>query len=480
MVQPPRKVGRDPLKHLAFLAGAMIAGGAAFAGAASGQTAAQPVRPLSLSEALDYASSHYPSVRATLAQKVAAEKDVDVARAAYLPQVNLLWQISRSTVNNFDGILLPQSVIPSISGPVLPQTGQTAWNSGAGALVTWRPFDFGYRASRVDAARQAETVAAQSVALTELDVLTATANAYMNLVAAQSLAKVAQANVERLQAFSRAIHVLVANKLRPGVDGEQADAAEALARTGLVSALGNVEVQQATLAKLVGRPAEGVIVDGVALTESPPAASVEATPRSPDAHPAAVQEAARVKQQDAQLRAIDRSYAPQVDIVGSVSGRGSGKSAAGAFLGGDAGLSPDIGNWAVGVQVTLALGSYPALHSQQQAQRARLSAERDRYEQTLGDLNERLSQARSSLHSAEEIAKISPVALEAARRSEEQQRARYQSGLSTVVDVTTAEAALVQAESQNAIARLNVWRASAELAAAQGDLAPFRDMAASH
>src|SRR5258707_318849 len=84
-------------------------------------------------------------------------------------------------------------------------------------------------AARADAARQADTVAAQSVALTELDVLTATANAYMNLVAAQSLAKVAQANVERLQAFSQAIHVLVANKLRPGVEGEQADAAEALA-----------------------------------------------------------------------------------------------------------------------------------------------------------------------------------------------------------------------------------------------------------
>jgi len=59
---------------------------------------------------------------------------------------------------------------------------------------------------------------------------------------------------------------------------------------------------------------------------------------------------------------------------------------------------------------------------------------------------------------------VTPVALEAARQTETQQRARFQSGLATVVDVTAAEAALAQAESQDAIARLNVWRALAALA----------------
>lgn len=467
------------MKYFMFLAASMVVGSLALPVAALGQTPAQSARALSLSEALDYARLHYPSVRAALEQKVAAERDVDVARAAYLPQVNLLYQINRATVNNITGVLLPQSVIPSISGPVLPETGKSDWNSGAGALVTWRPFDFGYRAARVDAARQGEAVAAQAVALTELDVVTATANAYLNLIAAQWLATVAQSNVDRLHALASTVHVLVDNKLRAGVDGEQADAAEALAKTTLIGALGNVDAQRATLAKLIGRPTEQVVVN-TALAESLPAQGLDAAPRPVDTHPAALQEAARVKQQDAQLRAIDRSYAPQIDIVGSASERGSGKTPAGAFLGGDAGLSPDVGNWSVGVQVTVPLGSYPALHSQQQAQRARLDAERDRYEQTLGDLNERLSQARTALHSAEGIAQISPIGLAAAQRSEQQQRARYQSGLATVVDVTAAEAALAQAESQDAIARLNVWRASAELAAAQGDLAPFRDMAASH
>ena len=430
--------------------------------------------PLRLAEALDYAQSHYPSVRAALAQKVAAGRDVQAARTAYLPQVNLLWQINRATVNNITGVLLPQSVIPSISGPVLPDSGQSSWNNGVGALVSWRPFDFGVRAARVDAARQAEEAATQAVALTELEVVTATGNAYMNLAAAQSLASVAQANVDRLHAFRAAAHVLVDNKLRAGVEAQQADAAEALAQTTLVAAIANVDIQKATLAKLVGRVATDVSIDDTALLNSVPGPGAGAVSPAVDAHPAAREESARVKQQSDQLRVIDRSYGPQIDLVGSASARGSGRTVTGADPGGDAGLSPNIGNWAVGLQVTLPIGNYPALHAQQQAQRARVDAERERYAQTLGDLDEQRTQAQASLRAAESIAKITPAALDAARQSEQQQRARFQSGLATVVDVTVAEAALAQAESQNAIARLNVWRALAAQAEAEGDFAPFR------
>jgi outer membrane protein TolC len=450
----------------------------ASAQAAEPAPGAGPSVRLTLAEALDYAAANYPAVKAALEQKTAADREVDAARAAYLPQVNLLWQINRSTVNNFTGVLLPQSVIPSISGPVLAENGQSAWNSGAGVLATWRPFDFGYRAARVDAARGAAAAAAEAVALTRLDVLTATSNAYMNLAAAQSLAQVAQANVDRLHAFAAATHVLVDNKLRAGVEAAQADAAEALARTTLLGVQNNVEQQRATLAKLVGRPAATIVIDDAPLLDAPPAAGAAGGPHGVDAHPSALAEAARVRQQDAQLRALDRSFAPQIDLIGSASGRGGGKTTAGDYRGGDAGLTPDIGNWAVGVQVTVPLGGFVGLAAEEGAQRARVRAERDRYQQTLGDLAEQLAQAQSSLASAQEIARITPTALQAARQGEAQQRARFQSGLATAVDVTAAEAALAQAESQDAIARLNVWRAAAALAAAQGDMSPLRAAAA--
>lgn len=441
------------------------------------QTATVAPHALSLADALEYAQDHYPSVRAALEERVATGHDVDVARAAYLPQVSLLWQINRATDNNFTGLLLPQAVLPSLSGAVLPQSGRNDWNSGAGVLVTWRPYDFGYRAAHVDAAKEAEQSAVQAVALTKLQVLSATANAYMNVVAAQSLAVVARANLDRLHAFTSAVHVLVANKLHPGVEEAQAIAAEALARATLIDARDNIELQTATLAKLVGRSSEEFTVDGAQLATTPPPNSATGGVETLEHHPAAMQRAARVRQQADQLKAASRAYAPQFDVIGSASGRGGGRTSTGMFEGGSSGLSPDVGNWSVGVQVTIPLGTYPALHAQQAAQRARLNEERDRYDQTMGDLQEALSQAQTTLRGAEQTAAITPLALDAARQGESQQRARFQSGLATVVDVTVAEAALAQAESQNAIARLNIWRSLAALAAAQGDPSQFRALA---
>jgi outer membrane protein len=429
--------------------------------------------PLTLPEALDYARTHYPSVRAALAQKVAADRDVDVARAAYLPQVNLLYQINRATVNNITGVLLPQSVIPSISGPVLPSTGRSDWNSGAGALVSWRPFDFGYRAAKVDAAQAADSVAAQAAALSELDVLSATSDAYMNLAAAQSLAATAEANQTRLHAFAGAVHALVDNTLRPGVDAQQADAADGLAQTALISARANVDNQKAVLASLVDRPQQAITIDVAPLRALPPDAAGAPNPNVVS-HPAAQAAAARLRQQSAEAAAAGSQYAPQFDVIGSAYSRGSGKTPSGVFTGGDAGLTPSVSNWAVGLQVTVPLGSFPALRAQQAGQKARLEAEQARYEQTLDELRARLAQARTNLDSARAIAKVTPVVLEAARQSEAQQRARFQSGLATVVEVTAAEAALAQAESQDSIARLNVWRTLAALAAAEGDMGPFR------
>jgi outer membrane protein TolC len=429
-----------------------------------------PTKPLGLAQALNYAQTNYPSVQAALEEKVAAAKLTDVAKTAYLPQETLLLQINRSTINNITGLLLPQATIPSLSGQVSPQTGQSAWNSGAGVLVTWQPFDFGYRAAAVDAARQAESVAAQTVSLTELQVVTATSNAYMNMAAAQSLVAVARANVERLHTFSAATHVLVSNKLRPGVEAAQADAAEALARTTLLSALSNVDIQRATLAKLVDQPAQDVVIDTARILQSPPRTSLEA--RIVDDHPAAKQEAAQIAQQGAQLREIEKSFVPQFDLVGSASSRGSGKTATGAF-GGSSGLGPNVANWALGVQVSLALGSFPSLRDQEAAQRAQLNAERDRYDLVRGDLVEQHLQAQAALTAARQIAAVTPVALKSALQTERQQRIRYQYGLATVTDVTNAEAALSEALSEDAVARLNVWRTLAGVAAAQGDFSEF-------
>src|SRR4051812_35812417 len=89
---------------------------------AHAQGAAAPSAPaaLTLEQALQYALEHYPTVKAALEEVTASTANVSVAKAASLPRFDSVWQTNRATANNVFGQLLPQSILPSISGPVLP------------------------------------------------------------------------------------------------------------------------------------------------------------------------------------------------------------------------------------------------------------------------------------------------------------------------------------------------------------------------
>jgi hypothetical protein len=74
---------------------------------------------------------------------------------------------------------------------------------------------------------------------------------------------------------------------------------------------------------------------------------------------------------------------------------------------------------------------------------------------------------------ARAVAANTPVQLAAARQSEAQARARYQAGLASIIEVADTQSLLAQAEFQDEIARVDVWRALLAEAVAQGTLMPF-------
>ena len=77
------------------------------------------------------------------------------------------------------------------------------------------------------------------------------------------------------------------------------------------------------------------------------------------------------------------------------------------------------------------------------------------------------------LQAARAIAANTPIQLAAAQQTESQARARYQAGLASIVEVADAQSLLAQAEVQDQLARIDVWRAVLAQAVAQGTLAPF-------
>src|SRR6266851_1020058 len=128
----------------------------AFGQVAAAQSTDAGRKVFTLEEAVDFALKNYPAVRAAMERTSAAEAGIGLARTNYLPRADMLWQGNRASRNNILGLLLPNSTIPSVSGPVLPTTsGRGAWGSAAGLLFSWEAFDFGRRHAEVDAAHAA-------------------------------------------------------------------------------------------------------------------------------------------------------------------------------------------------------------------------------------------------------------------------------------------------------------------------------------
>jgi outer membrane protein len=429
-------------------------------------------RTLTLEQAVDFALKNYPAVRASIERVMAAQAGVGLARTNYLPRADMVWQTNRATDNNITGLLLPQSIIAPISGPVPASTSnQSAWGSAAGLLFSWEPFDFGYRGAKVNNARAVRDQAVAEASLTRLDVAVATVNAYLAVLAAQRTVRAAEADVERRETFDKAVRVLVDNQLRAGADGSRADAELARARVNLARASQQEKISRAALADILGLPDASVEVRENFLVEPPPDASPQAA--SLANNPIAEVQHARVEEAQAQVHILDRSYYPKFYFQSSVYGRGSGWDPAGKFEGGAAGLGLDRSNWAVGWTVTFPVFDIFAIRSRKQMESANERAEAARYDQTLQDLTGQFRQAQASLEGARHVAENTPVELEAARTTEIQERSRYQAGLATLVDVADAQSLLVQAETDDALARLAVWQNLASVAASQGDLQPF-------
>ena len=144
--EPPFARGLRLLRTGLMLVGCLASGGGAAAQTATTQT-------LTLLDAIELARKNYPSVKESRARAAGAQEGLGLARTAYIPRLDVLWQGNRATRNNVFGLLLPQGVIPSISGPVLGTTSYDGvWGSAAGALLSWQAVDFGVRKANIQAA----------------------------------------------------------------------------------------------------------------------------------------------------------------------------------------------------------------------------------------------------------------------------------------------------------------------------------------
>jgi outer membrane protein len=427
---------------------------------------------ITLPEAVDSALKHYPSVRVSQQQTAAATAAIQLARTAYLPRADVLAQLNRATRNNVFGLLLPQSTLPTISGPPKPENDlASVWGSAVGFLVSWEPFDFGLRRANIEVAEAGRTRANAAVERTRLEIATAAADAYLTLLAAQQTQRAADAQRNRATTVDKIIAALVNADLRPGADLSRSHAGIAAAETQVIQSEQAVTEARIVLEEMTGSPLSRIETD---LSKRSPGIG-EAGAIS---HPALLEQRAALEEARARAHSLDRSWYPRFMAQASSYARGTGANADGTTGSGVAGIGPNIQNWAVGMTVTFPALELPSLRARKALEQARIGAEVAREQQIDIEIRTRARRAEAALDAAIRVAAQTPAQLEAAQAGERQARARYESGLANLTELADAQRLLTASEIDDGLARLNVWRAMLALASARGDLQPFLSEAA--
>lgn len=425
--------------------------------------------PLTIHQAIEKALAQYPATRVNEEQIRAAAAGIQLARLAYLPKADAIAQVNRATRNNVYGMLLQQQVISPISGPPLPaNAGTNVFGSALGFLVQWEPFDFGLRKANIAVSETEKRRAEAALKKTRFEVAALTADAYLTVLAAEQAVAVAQASRARIETVAGVVQSLVDSGLRPGLDASRTAAERAAIDGQIIQARQSLAIAQANLAQFVAgaKDVERMkFLSGAAL----PPASASAL----QDHPAAAEQQVSIEESQMRLRALQRTYYPKFLTQGTLYARGTGANPDFTTGGFGSGLGPNIYNWGIGFTVTFPILDLPGLRVKREIESTRTRTEQARLEQLLRDLEAQRARAQAQYEGATQMAANTPLLLKANREALEQVTARYKAGLIGILEVADAQRALANAEIEDALARLSIWRAKLAIATAEGDLSGF-------
>ena len=272
-----------------------------------------PLRPtiLTLTGAIELARRNYPAIRTSQLRADAQREGIKQAKIAYLPAVALLLDENYGTANNVTGFLAPQLVVPNISGLVKNKNNFLGgFGFTTGALISWEPLDFGLRKAQVNTARSATTQAQSQVAVTQLQVMTTAADAFLQALAARQAVRAAQAQVDRWNVFYETVHVLAQRELKALTDEYLAQAELVRAKDQLIAANQNYKIAIATLIESVGIDAESVELEPGNLLAELPESHFSVANFS--LHPQAMAQKATIELAQAKNQALDRTFYPRL------------------------------------------------------------------------------------------------------------------------------------------------------------------------
>lgn len=448
---------------LAFLLGIMLFPGA------PGPVGAAEVPPacLTLAQAVATALREHPALRAAGHGVEAAEARVGIARAGFLPRVDFSEGYTRSDnpVYAF-GTKLTQGrfgqsdfAIARLNSPDPTSNFQMRLSltqslfAGGQTLRGMERAELGVEASGAGRARLAQEVAFGA------------ARAYFGVQDAEERLRVSEAAIRTAQANRTLIRDRFETGLVVEADLLAAEVRLAALEQDAIAARHGIEVARAALNDAMGLPLETAFELADPLVERPPRHGPEgpleqvALDRRPDFRETALQEEAARKA----VQGARGAFLPAVDLRAGYELNHFNPTANGQD------------NWSVGVVLSVNLfqgGADRARLAEAMAAVERVRALRARQASAI---RLEVQRAARDLRAAREQAAVAARAVGQAEERLRITRDRYESGLTTIVDLLAAEAALAEARGNRAqaLVRYNVSLGALELALGTIDAAAF-------
>jgi outer membrane protein len=411
---------------------------------------------MTLDQLIQIGLDNQPRIRSAQAALEGADARLGIARSGYFPQITATMLYARQTSNVASGV-------SATSGNINPRrvSNDSVDRQDFTSRLSQNVFDSFRREWNVQAARDDQNAAQFDLSTTQQDVVLNIQTAYYNYLLARRLVDVNQEAVRRnIQSLERAQGFFEVGT-RPRIDVTRAQVDLANAELALVRARNAVAVTFVALNNAIGVPEHPFyrVPDEV---EIPPQAvkPEELVPTLEQSTRIALENRtelralrARILSAEASLTLAKRNFLPSISADFNWSYRGQ--------------ELPWAPNWSLGGTLTVPVLN-PPLFSQVNQAAANLASAQASEEITAQNIVLEVQQSFVDLVAARERIRSAEVLLESARENLALAQGRYQVGVGPLIDVTDAELALTQAESEHIQAIVDFKTSEARLRKAMG------------
>ena len=429
---------------------------------------------IGLQAAIDTAVARYPRIRAYLADKNSVQEQVKSSRTAYIPSLQIQEQLTYATANSLTGQFYPNegNAIPISGGVNAAQNWNAASSQFSTAVLTGPIFAFGKINSNIrekearlkiaDATYQNE-IFQHRVKVTE---------AYLFVLIYQKLRKVQLENLKRATEINRLIKASVESGLKPGVDSSYSAAEVSKAKINYLSSIRDEKYWQIKFGEFLNMTATYFVVDSMTFNSALPEANTSKTVI--DNNPLISIYKNKIESDLFSAKVVKRAYLPTLKYLVSGMARGSGISNTGVYSTNfSEGMQYSRYNYMLGAYFLWNVTDIFRINHDYKSHMQEAQRDNALLNETQLGLNSQLENAKIQLSLAIQQAKEAPVQLNAATGGFNQAKARYQSGLGNLLELSQNLYILARAEADYSITYNNTWRSLLAVAAASGDISQF-------